>query len=78
MNPLQALAVFSQKLPEGLEGHVVFLHSIGNAPTSGNALITFDLPIGFQESDTTGGAGQTLGALTVLCKDFHHLEVQEL
>ena len=73
----KALAVFPQKLPENLEGTVVFLHSIGNAPTSGNALITFDLPKAFQETDTTGGAGQTLGALLVITTDFQHLEVTE-
>lgn len=50
---------------------------IGNAPTSGNALITFDLPKAFQETDTTGGAGQTLGALLVITTDFQHLEVTE-
>ena len=31
----KALAVFPQSLPEGLSGTCVFLHSIGNAPTSG-------------------------------------------
>ena len=72
-----ALGIFPQKLPEGLKGKVVFLHSIGNAPTSGNALITFDLPTAFQETDTTGGAGQTLGALLVLTTDFQHLEITE-
>ena len=72
-----ALGIFPQKLPEGLLGKVVFLHSIGNAPTSGNALITFDLPTAFQETDTTGGAGQTLGALLVLTTDFQHLEITE-
>ena len=69
--------IFPQKLPEGLEGKVVFLHSIGKAPTSGNALITLDLPKAFQETDTTGGAGQTLGALLVLTTDFQHLDITE-
>jgi len=73
----KALAIFPQKLPVGLEGKVVFLHSIGNAPTSGNALIAFDLPKAFQETDTTGGAGQTLGALLCLTTDFQHLEISD-
>ena len=55
----------------------IFVGGIGNAPTSGNALITFDLPKAFQETDTTGGAGQTLGALLVITTDFQHLEVTE-
>ena len=72
-----ALGIFAQTLPEGLEGHVEFIHSIGNAPTSGNALITFKLPHSFEESDVTGGAGKTLGTLLCRTKDFHNLEVQE-
>lgn len=72
----KALAVFPQSLPEGLSGTCVFLHSIGNAPTSGNALITFDLPKEYQDADKTGGAGQTLGALLVLTTDFQHLEIE--
>lgn len=73
----KALAIFPQKLPVGLKGKVVFLHSIGNAPTSGNALVAFDLPEAFQETDTTGGAGQTLGALLCLTTDFQHLEISD-
>ena len=42
----------------------------------GNALITFDLPQDYQDADTTGGAGQTLGALLVLTTDFQHLEIE--
>ena len=72
-----ALGIFAQSLPEGLEGHIEFLHSIGNAPTSGNALITFKLPKSFQETDVSGGAGLTLGTLLCRTKDFQHLEVLE-
>jgi len=43
----------------------------------GNALITLDLPKAFQETDTTGGAGQTLGVLLVLTTDFQHLDIAE-
>ena len=72
-----ALGIFAQNLPVGLQGKVVFLHCIGNSPTSGNALIAFDLPESFQETDTTGGAGQTLGALLTMHTDFKNLEVVE-
>ena len=72
-----ALGIFPQKLPVGLHGTVVFCHCIGNAPTSGNCLIAYDLPEDYQETDTTGGAGQTLGALLTMHTDFKHLEVVE-
>eukprot|EP00438_Fugacium_kawagutii_P001034 Skav205842 [mRNA] locus=scaffold160:454231:454965:+ [translate_table: standard] len=73
----EALAIFPQTLPEGLHGRVVFCHIIGNAPTSGNCQIDFDLPDQFVETDATGGTGQTLGALLTRTIDFKHLLVLE-
>ena len=45
----QGLGIFSQLLPKGLEGSVLFLHDVGNAPTSGNALINYGLPQEFKD-----------------------------
>lgn len=71
----QGLGIFSQLLPKGLEGSVLFLHDVGNAPTSGNALINYGLPQEFKEAGITGGAGQTLGPLLTLTQDFGKLKV---
>eukprot|EP00913_Durusdinium_trenchii_P009141 g8591.t1 len=79
----EGLGVFEQLLPRGLEGWVVFIYDVGNAPTSGNALINYDLPKEFkemgpvfgQEQGVTGGTGQTLGPLLTLTKDFSKLSV---
>ena len=43
----QAPWAFSTETSRRFGGKVVFLHSIGNAQTFGNALITFDLPKAF-------------------------------
>ena len=61
----QGLGIFSQLLPKGLEGSVLFLHDVGNAPTSGNALINYGLPQEFQESEPSGTkiAMKNLGGL---------------
>ncbi|CAK9105368.1 unnamed protein product [Durusdinium trenchii] len=71
----EGLGVFEQLLPRGLEGWVVFIYDVGNAPTSGNALINYDLPKEFKEQGVTGGTGQTLGPLLTLTKDFSKLSV---
>eukprot|EP00435_Cladocopium_sp_Y103_P066461 s49_g28.t1 len=71
----EALSVFPQMLPVDLEGTVTYLHAIGNSPTSGDALINYELPRIFEEVDVTGGAGQTLGVLVTLTSDFNNLHV---
>lgn len=72
---MEALSVFPQLLPVDLEGTVTYLHTVGNAPTSGDALINYELPRIFEEVDVTGGAGQTLGVLVTLTSDFSNLHV---
>ena len=49
LHRISGFGIFSQLLPKGLEGSVLFLHDVGNAPTSGNALINYGLPQEFKD-----------------------------
>ena len=58
----QALSVFPQLLPEDLERTVTYLHTVGNAPTSGDALINYELPRIFEDKTGSFWVEETLGS----------------
>ena len=59
-------------LPAGLNGTVVYMMNGGNLPTSGMAIVNWDLP---SDLTKTGGAGSTMGPMIMNTAEFHKMEV---